>query len=166
MLGSLVAGLGVGLGAVLVWAGAGAGLQAQTPVAVTGQGGSEQVVALPDPGAVSRVISFEQMPARRMANGGESRDALRGTLPTGEALAVHESVMVAGTPPNPAHVIDHAEVITVLEGTLEFLHDGKAELVAKGGVIYVAQGSRHTMRNAGAGPARYVVVAMGGDAGK
>ena len=155
-----------GVAVVAAWPGAAARCGAQTPVAAMGQGATEQVVALPNPGAVSQVISFEGMPVRKMANGGESRDALRGTLPTGEALAVHESVMAAGTPPNPAHVIDHAEVITVIEGTLEFLHDGKAELVAKGGVIYVAQGSRHTMRNVGAGPARYVVVAMGGDAGK
>jgi quercetin dioxygenase-like cupin family protein len=139
---------------------------AQTPVAVTGQGSSEEVLALGNPGTSSRVISFEQMPARTMANGGESRDALKGTLPSGEALAVHESVMGAGVPTNPVHAIDHAEVITVIEGTLEFLHDGKAGLVTRGGVIYVAKGTRHTMRNVGREPVRYVLVAIGGDAGK
>jgi mannose-6-phosphate isomerase-like protein (cupin superfamily) len=36
--------------------------------------------------------------------------------------------------------------------------------VAAGGVIYVAYGTRHTVKNVGNGPARYFVVAIGGDA--
>ena len=39
----------------------------------------------------SKVFVFEQLPVRKMANGGESRDVLRGTLTTGEVIGVHES---------------------------------------------------------------------------
>jgi quercetin dioxygenase-like cupin family protein len=114
----------------------------------------------------ARVYRVEEMPARKMANGGESRDILRGVLPTGEAIAAHESVQVAGAEPNAPHKIDHSEVITVIEGTLEFQHDGKAEKVGPGGVIFVAVGTMHTVKNIGAGPARYMVLQIGGDTKK
>src|SRR5215472_6635404 len=101
----------------------------------------------------ARVYRVEELPARKMANGGESRDILRGVLPTGEAIAAHESVQVKGAAPNAPHKIDHAEVITVIERTLEFDHDGKAEKVGPGGVIFVAMGTMHTVKNVGDGPA-------------
>jgi len=131
-----------------------------------------QVAAAPAtsaPGAAAPVLSearvyrVEEMPARKMANGGESRDILHGVLPTGEAIAAHESVQVAGAAPNAPHKIDHSEVITVIEGTLEFDHDGKAEKVGPGGVIFVAYGTMHTVKNVGDGPARYMVLQIGGD---
>lgn len=155
----------MGVGSVLL---GGASLRAQTPVAVTGQGSTEQVLVVAPAGmSGSRGIAFEQMPARAgMSTGMEVRDVLKGTLPTGEGLAAHETVVAPGTPASAPHVIEHAEVITVIEGTVEFYHDGKSELVGRGGVIYVANGTKHALRNAGAGPARYVVVAVGGDAGR
>jgi oxalate decarboxylase/phosphoglucose isomerase-like protein (cupin superfamily) len=57
----------------------------------------------------------------------------------------------------------------VREGTLEFQHEDAAgklvtETVGPGGVIYVAFGTKHTVRNAGTTPARYFVIAIGGDA--
>lgn len=145
-----------------------AGAWAQAPVGASGQGGTEQVLVVAPAGmSSSRGISFEQMPMRPTSgNGAQVRDAIKGTLPTGEGLAVHESVVPAGAPASVPHVIEHAEVITIIEGTLEFYHDGRSELVPRGGVIYVAKGTKHATRNAGAGPARYVVVSVGGDAGQ
>ena len=55
--------------------------------------------------------------ARVLANGGKSRDLLKGVLPTGEAISLHESVQPVGVPPNPPHRIEHSEFITVIEGT-------------------------------------------------
>ena len=49
------------------------------------------------------------------------------------------------------------------EGTVQFEHDGKAEEVGPGGVIYVAFGTMHRLRNVGNVPAKYVVIAIGGD---
>ena len=111
----------------------------------------------------SRVYPVDQMPVRKMANGGESRDVLRGRLTTGEVIAVHESEQPAGTKPNTQHTIQHTEVVVVLEGTLALEHDGRSEKVGPGGVIFVASGTLHTVRNVGEGPARYCVVQVGGD---
>ena len=111
----------------------------------------------------SRVFRFGEMPLKRMANGGESRDVARGQLVTGEIVAVHESMQVAGAVPNPAHRIEHTEIILVSEGTLEFRHDDKAERVGPGGVIYVSKGTMHSAKNVGEGAAKYFVVAIGGD---
>ncbi len=120
------------------------------------------------PLTTSRAIPFDRMPIRTMANGGESRDILHGTLATGETVNLHQSMQPAGVPPNPAHVIQHSEFIFVREGELAFDHEAAGQVVTErvgpGGVIYVAFGTRHTVKNVGAIPARYFVVAIGGDA--
>ncbi len=113
----------------------------------------------------SEVFSPDQLPVTTMANGGKSWNILHGVLATGEAIAMHESLQPAGLAPNPPHTIEHSELILVREGTLLFEHDGKAQKVGAGGVIFVALGTRHTARNVGDGPAQYLVIAVGGDAG-
>jgi mannose-6-phosphate isomerase-like protein (cupin superfamily) len=140
----------VGLSAVAV---AGGVVKAKTPVAPDGAAVLSQ----------SRVYTLEQMPVRKMANGGESRDVLRGTLTTGEVIGVHESQQPAGMKPNTPHTIQHTEVMVVIEGTLAFEHDGKLEKVGPGGVIFVASGTLHTVQNVGEGAAKYCVVQVGGD---
>ncbi len=128
-------------------------VKAQTPVAPAGAGVLSQ----------SRVYTLDQMPVRKMANGGESRDVLRGTLTTGETVGVHESQQPAGMVPNAPHTIQHTEVMVVVEGTVAFEHDGKSERVGPGGVIFVASGTLHMVRNVGEGTAKYCVVQVGGD---
>ncbi len=86
------------------------------------------------------------------------------TLATGEAIGVHESMQPEGTKPNPLHTIAHSEFILVREGTLAFMHDGLEEKAGPGSLIYVHEGTLHTVRNIGDGPAKYVVIAIGGDA--
>jgi mannose-6-phosphate isomerase-like protein (cupin superfamily) len=140
----------VGLSAVAV---AGGVVKAEAPASPDGAGVLSQ----------SRVYTVDQMPVRKMANGGESRDVLRGTLTTGEVIGVHESQQPAGMKPNMPHTIQHTEVMVVIEGTLAFEHDDKSEKVGPGGVIFVASGTLHTVRNVGEGPARYCVVQVGGD---
>jgi mannose-6-phosphate isomerase-like protein (cupin superfamily) len=138
-------------------------------VVATGSVASEAQTATPAGGnglAHSEVFPFDQMAVRKMVNGGESRDVLRGALATGEAVAVHESILPVGVPANPQHVIQHSEIITVMEGTVEFERGEKAEKVGPGGVIYVAMGTMHTLKNVGDVPAKYVVVQIGGDTKK
>ena len=113
--------------------------------------------------AQAKVFAFDRMPVKTMANGGESRNIVRGVLATGESVALHESMLPVGSAPNPAHRIEHSEFIVVREGTLEFVHDGKTEKVGPGGVIYVAFGTLHRVKNVGNVPAKYVVIAVGGD---
>jgi mannose-6-phosphate isomerase-like protein (cupin superfamily) len=114
----------------------------------------------------SRVFTQAAGSVRTMANGGQSRDILYGTLATGEAINIHESTQPAGAKPNPLHTIEHSEFILVREGTLAFMHDGKEEKAGPGDLIYVSYGTLHTVRNVGDVPAKYVVIAMGGDAKK
>ena len=140
----------VGLSAVVA---TGEVVKAQTTVASAGAGVLSQ----------SRVYTVDQMPVRKMANGGESRDVLRGALTSGEVIGVHESTQPAGMVANTPHTIQHTEVMVVVEGTLAFEHDGKSEKVGPGGVIFVASGTLHTVRNVGEGTAKYCVVQVGGD---
>jgi quercetin dioxygenase-like cupin family protein len=57
-------------------------------------------------------------------------------------------------------------LIVVQEGTLEFQHDGVAERAGAGSIIYVALGTLHAVKNIGDGPAKYVVIQIGGDTKK
>ena len=98
-----------------------------------------------------------------MANGSQSRDVLRATLAASEIVAIHESIQIPGTKPNPPHTIQHSEFILVREGTLAFEHDGLSERAVPGSVIFVARGTLHTVRNAGTSAAKYMVIAIGGD---
>lgn len=125
---------------------------------------AETTVAATGALASARVLHYDEVAASLMPNGTDRRVLMRGTLKSGESVRVHESVAPGGVPPNPLHVIEHSEVIVVVQGTLALLHDGKEEKAAAGDVIYVPYGTNHTVRNAGEGPARYVVVAIGGDA--
>jgi quercetin dioxygenase-like cupin family protein len=116
--------------------------------------------------AAARVFSYEEMTAKTAPNGAVSRFVVKGRLATGESVSVHETMQPKGMQPNPAHTIEHSELIVVEEGTLEFTHDGKTERADAGSVIYVALGTLHAVRNIGDGPARYVVVQIGGDTSK
>lgn len=101
-----------------------------------------------------------------MANGAEIRSIVHGELKTGESVDLHETMQPVGTVPSPLHPINHSEFIVVREGMIAFSHDGKVERVGPGGVMYVAQGTMHSLKNVGDVPARYVVIAIGGDVKK
>ena len=122
--------------------------------------------AAQNPLASAGIFPYGQMAVRKTANGTESRNAFTGTLATGETVAVHESMQPVGTPPVELHRIDHSELIVVQEGTVAFEHDGKEERVGPGGLVYVALGTVHRVRNVGDVPAKYVVIAIGGDTKK
>jgi mannose-6-phosphate isomerase-like protein (cupin superfamily) len=126
---------------------------------------------LPMPGqptdnlATTKVFDYGTLSATRNPNGSERRDVvLSGRLATGEPVHVHASVQPSGATPAPAHTIRHSEFIVVSEGTLEITHDGTTERAGPGSVIYVAYGALHQARNVGTGPAKYTVIAIGGDA--
>ena len=116
--------------------------------------------------ASSRAFPYEQMDVKTAPNGVERRSVVTGTLATGETVQVRETMQPAGTAPSALHTIKHSEVIIVQLGTLEFNHDGKVEQVGPGGIIYVAQGTNHFIKNVGDGPAKYVVIQIGGDTKK
>jgi quercetin dioxygenase-like cupin family protein len=111
----------------------------------------------------SRVFRLADLPVRKNPNGSESWNVLQGRLPTGEQISLHVSMQPPGTVPNPAHRIEHSEIICLREGALEFQHDGMAEQAAAGGVMFVAKQTMHSVRNVGAGSTTYLVIAIGGD---
>lgn len=113
--------------------------------------------------STSEVFSPERLSAATNANGAKRWDILHGLLATGEKIAVHESLQPAGIRPNPPHAIRHSELILVQEGTLLFEHQDRSEKVTAGGVIFVAFGTVHAARNVGDVPAKYLVIAIGGD---
>jgi quercetin dioxygenase-like cupin family protein len=111
----------------------------------------------------SRVFRLADLPAHKNPNGSESWNVVHGRLPTGEQIALHVSMQPEGTVPNPAHRIEHSEIICLREGALEFQHDGLTERAAAGNVLFVSKGTMHGVRNVGSGPAVYFVLAIGGD---
>ena len=111
----------------------------------------------------SHVFRLADLPVRKNPNGSESWNVVHGRLPTGEEVALHVSMQPAGTVPNPAHRIEHSEIICLREGALGFQHDGVTEQAAAGDVLFVAKGTMHSLRNGGAGQAAYFVLAIGGD---
>ncbi len=119
-----------------------------------------------NPLATARVFDYEQMKVRTNPNGTESRMIFRGTLSTGESVGAQESMQPAGTVPPKLHKIQHSEFIVIQQGTAEFDHDGKAERAGPGSIIYVAFGTEHAVRNVGDGPAKYVIIQVGGDTKK
>jgi mannose-6-phosphate isomerase-like protein (cupin superfamily) len=117
--------------------------------------------------AASRVFAFDAMPVRKTASG-ESRDIEHGVLATGDTVNLHQSMQAAGAVPVALHAIQHSEFICVREGELTFEREVEgtvvSDAVGAGGVIYVAFGTKHRVVNKGPVPARYFVVAIGGDA--
>jgi mannose-6-phosphate isomerase-like protein (cupin superfamily) len=110
-----------------------------------------------------KVYAADQAPAKKSPNGSESRNILRGTLTTGEAVAAHESTQPVGATPVELHPIHHSELIVIREGDVIFDHDGASEKAGPGDIIYVPSGTVHRVRNVGTVPAKYVVIAIGGD---
>jgi len=136
--------------------------------ASTGSTATPQASPLPRPEksrtlSDSEVLHTDRMPETLSGNGAKRWDLVQGVLATGEAIAVHESLQPVGVPPNPLHTVQHSELILVQEGTLLFEYDGKSEKVGPGGVILVTIGTRHAARNVGDVPAKYLVIAIGGD---
>jgi mannose-6-phosphate isomerase-like protein (cupin superfamily) len=111
--------------------------------------------------AHSRAFQFDQLPVHRSTGGAETRPVMKGTLATGEAVEIHETTLMPGQMPHPAHKHVHSEFMMIREGTVEFLMEGRSEQVGPGGVLYAASGETHGLKNTGAVPAKYFVIAIG-----
>lgn len=111
--------------------------------------------------ATSHVYRFSEIAAKPNANGGWGRQVLQGTLPTGEFVECHQSMLPPGRMPHPPHRHANTEFILLREGTVQYLSDGKSEPVSPGDVIFTASNQPHGMLNTGSVPAIYYVVSVG-----
>ena len=111
--------------------------------------------------AHSRVIRFADLPEGRNSNGGWSRQVGHGTLPSGEPVELHHSMLPPGKMPHPPHKHSNSEFIVLREGTMTYLRDGGREPIHVGDVIYTASMQPHGMLNESDAPAVYFVLSIG-----
>jgi quercetin dioxygenase-like cupin family protein len=108
----------------------------------------------------SAAYPFDSLPVRT-ANDAQFRTVLKGKLATGESLEVHETTLPPGGAPHPPHHHLHSEMWLIREGTVELLVNGKTYRLGPGSVGFVHSNDEHGIKNVGATPATYFVVAIG-----
>jgi quercetin dioxygenase-like cupin family protein len=112
--------------------------------------------------STQRTFPFADLPVVKNANG-ETRAVIRGTLPTGELIELHETTLLPGHMPHPPHQHRHSELMMVREGSVEFNNNGTPERAGPGGVFFAASNVMHGLTNVGETMANYFVIAIGRD---
>jgi quercetin dioxygenase-like cupin family protein len=125
---------------------------------------TEEHTGPPTPDSVpmdkSIVFRFADMHVNHYDTGGWGRQVMHGTLPTGEFVEVHETMLPAGKMPHPPHRHRNTEFLLIRQGTLEFLNNGTPEPVGVGDVVYTASNQLHGLKNVGTTDALYFVVSI------
>lgn len=108
----------------------------------------------------SAMYPYDKLPIRT-PNNAQIRDVLKGKLATGESLEVHETTLQPGGAPHAAHHHVHSEMWLIREGTVELTVNGTSYRLGPGSVGFVHSNDDHGIKNVGATPAAYFVVAVG-----
>ena len=111
--------------------------------------------------AEPKVYRFDELPVKNNGDVGESRAVVQGTLPTGEAIEVHETTLMPGKMPHLPHHHSHSEFLLIREGQVEYLTAEATRPVGPGDIIFTASMKEHGLKNVGTVPAKYFVVAIG-----
>jgi len=110
----------------------------------------------------SSAFPFSDLPVRANQNGsGEMRNVVKGSVPTGEQVEVHETTLRPGATPHAPHRHKHSEFWLIREGTVEITINGKGHQLGAGSVAFAASNDEHGIKNIGNMPANYFVVAIG-----
>ena len=109
----------------------------------------------------SRVIHYAELQVRTFPNGGTQRRVMSGTLPTGEFIEVHESMLPPGEMPHPPHKHPNTEVLFIQDGKLEYIDEG-GKIIAVGpqDIVFSASNILHGLKNVGTTPASYIVFSV------
>lgn len=105
--------------------------------------------------------SFDQLPVKRSSGGATTRAVLHGKLPTGEVVEIHETTLLPGQMPHPAHKHLHTEFMFVREGSLQFTANASSHELGPGGIAYAASEEVHVLKNVSGSPVSYFVIAIG-----
>lgn len=108
----------------------------------------------------SRVVRFADLPVVKQDNGGAQRRVMSGTLPTGEFIEIHETVLPAGKTPHAPHHHPNSEWLFIQTGKLEYDNDGTLVPVGPGDIIFSASNVTHGLRNVGSTDAAYIVFSV------
>jgi mannose-6-phosphate isomerase-like protein (cupin superfamily) len=108
----------------------------------------------------SRVIRFKDLPVVRLDNGGAQRRVMSGTLPTGEFIEVHETVLPAGKTPHAPHHHPNSEWLFIQSGSLEYNDNGTVMSVGPGDIVFSASNVSHGLKNVGTTDAAYIVFSV------
>ena len=108
----------------------------------------------------SAMYTFDKL-APHDSNAAEIRPVLKGKLATYESLEVHETTLPPAGMPHPPHRHVHSEMWLIREGTVELTVEGKSTQMGPGSVGFVHSNDEHGIKNVGAVPATYFVVAIG-----
>ena len=131
-----------------------------TTLKLEGADSQEQSGVLP-----SKTYSFDSLAVHTASTGAQIRNMFKGKLATGESVEVHETTLPPGAMPHAAHHHAHSEMWLVREGTVELTINGVSQRFGAGSVGFVKSNDEHGIKNVGATPATYFVVAVGPGAG-
>lgn len=110
--------------------------------------------------SASRVFRFKDLPVVKLDNGGIQRPVMSGTLPTGEFIEIHETVLPAGKTPHPPHKHPNSEWLFIQAGKLEYNDNGKIIAVGPGDIVFSASNVSHGLNNVGTADATYIVFSV------
>lgn len=113
----------------------------------------------PSPDMGSMAFSWESLAAKATAIGA-SRFVCRAPTATLDELEMHvTSLNSKGAMPHPPHHHPNEEILIIKEGSVEALVNGQwTNPLGPGSIIFQASNIEHAIRNAGDGPATYIVI--------
>ena len=117
-------------------------------------------LATSDASLPSATFPFDKMPVQTHDRA-EFRQIMKGQLATGESLEVHETTLPPNGSPHSPHHHAHSEMWLIREGTVQLTINGTSHFLGPGGLGFVHSNEEHGIKNVGAGPATYYVVAIG-----